>query len=151
MRQWKASWVAIVVVAILPYWAVPAGARIENYPRAHTPELNQLVQWAKAHTGKDDLFLFPDAGHELYPGIFRAEAVRALYVDWKSGGQVNHFQELGAEWWARWQRTMASEDGWKDIGRFAKLDIDYVVLKRGHRSADRQPVFENSQYLVYRP
>ena len=33
------------------------------------------------------MFLFPDVGHDLYPGIFRALSERALYVDWKSGGQ----------------------------------------------------------------
>ncbi|MGH9665849.1 MAG: hypothetical protein ACRD9L_15595, partial [Bryobacteraceae bacterium] len=132
-RKWKGSWAAVAVVALLPYWAIPAGASIENYPRVHTPELSQLAHWAKTHTGKDALFLFPDAGRELYPGIFRGEAIRALYVDWKSGGQVNHFQGLGDEWWTRWRQTMASADGWKDIGRFSKLGIDYVVLKSGHR------------------
>ena len=50
------------------------------------------------------MFLFPDAGHSLYPGLFRSEALRAVYVDWKSGGQVNYLKDFAGEWYTRWQR-----------------------------------------------
>ena len=150
-RKLKWSWTLVAIVALAPYWAIPAWAHIENYPHLRRGELDQLAYWARTQTPKDSLFLFPDAGTDLYPGIFRAEAVRALYVDWKSGGQVNHFKGLGEEWWRRWQQTMASKESWKHIGYFAKLGIDYVVLKTDHRLPGRHPVFENSSFIVYQP
>ncbi|MGH7247699.1 MAG: DUF6798 domain-containing protein, partial [Pseudomonadota bacterium] len=147
-RRW--SWLVLAAAALAPYWAIPVCARVENYPHLDTAGLEQVAAWARTETSKDALFLFPDAGTALYPGIFRAEAVRAVYVDWKSGGQVNHFKDLGEEWWTRWRETMASPDGWKDIGRFGKLGIDYVVLKTGHRPENRAPVFEAGGFSVYR-
>jgi len=150
-RKLKWSWTLVAIVALAPYWAIPAWAHIENYPHLRRGELDQLAYWARTQTPKDSLFLFPDAGTDLYPGIFRAEAVRALYVDWKSGGQVNHFKGLGEEWWRRWQQTMASKESWKHIGYFAKLGINYVVLKTDHRLPGRHPVFENSSFIVYQP
>ena len=50
------------------------------------------------------IFVFPDAGHALDPGIFRCDALRAVYVDWKGGGQVNFFREFGEQWWFRWRQ-----------------------------------------------
>jgi hypothetical protein len=49
------------------------------------------------------VFLFADRGKSLDSGIFRSEALRAIYVDWKGGGQVNYLPEPGLEWWSRWQ------------------------------------------------
>ena len=62
-----------------------------------TPELAQLSAWARASTPPDAVFLFPDVAHGLDPGIFRAEALRAVYVDWKSGGQANFYAAMARE------------------------------------------------------
>lgn len=148
-RGWKGAWAAAAAVAILPYWAIPAGARVENYPDLHTPELRQLSAWANTETSKDAVFLFADAGRGLDPGIFRAQAIRAVYVDWKSGGQVNHFLGLGEEWWKRWREAMAPPQDWSDLARFGRLHIDYVVLKKAHSLRDHKPAFENAGYAVY--
>jgi hypothetical protein len=129
---------------------------MQNYPMEHTPELAQLSQWARTATPRDTVFLFPDADQALYPGIFRAEALRAVYVDWKAGGQVNFFKDLGEEWWSRWQKTMAAPfdpkggaAGSKDAARYRDLGIDYIVLQAKKRVPGIQPVFENGRYIVY--
>jgi len=81
-----------LVLAIAP--SVPA--MLARYPHLHTPELAQLSDWARANTPKDAVFLFADSGRNLAPGIFRSEALRAVYVDWKGGGQVNYFTQASA-------------------------------------------------------
>jgi hypothetical protein len=96
------------------------------------------------------VFVFPDAGQQLDPGIFRASALRAVYVDWKAGGQVNFLKAFAREWWPRWQQTMAGRFQPKRVETFAALGIDYVVLRAANRLPGRSPVYQNSRYLVYR-
>jgi len=71
-----------------------------------TPALTSLSNWARSETPLDAVFLFPAAGHGLEPGVFRTAALRAVYVDWKGGGQVNYQRDFATEWWFRWQQTM---------------------------------------------
>lgn len=153
-RKWAAlPWAVALLVPFLLIPAYgnkkdfPAYASMKTDPSLDDPELRALAAWARSSTPQDAVFLFPDAGHGLYPGLFRAEALRAVYVDWKGGGQVNFLTNFAHEWWARWQRVGA--------GRFVPEQlpsgIDYVVLKKAHRLAGRAPVFENSGFLVYRP
>jgi hypothetical protein len=139
---------AIAAAALAPFFLIPAWGGMENYPALHTAGLEQLVQWARTSTPKDAVFLFPDAKEDLYPGIFRAEALRAVYVDWKTGGQVNFFRDLGEEWWARWQKTMAAPFNPGSMTSYRGLGIDYVVLQSKHRLAGVTPVFENESYVV---
>ena len=96
------------------------------------------------------MFLFPDAKEDLYPGVFRAKALRAVYVDWKAGGQVNFFRDLGEEWWSRWQRTMAAPFNPGSMTSYRELGIDYVVLQSKHRLAGVTPLFENGRYVAYK-
>jgi len=70
-------------VAVAAFFAIPWAGNVVNYPRLHTPELAQLSAWARSATPEDAVFLFPDAARGAYPGIFRSEALRAVYVDWK--------------------------------------------------------------------
>jgi hypothetical protein len=149
--QSAARWsrAAIVVALLAPFFLIPLWGRMENYPALHTAGLEQLVQWARTSTPKDAVFLFPDAKEDLYPGIFRPEALRAVYVDWKTGGQVNFSRELGEEWWARWQKTMAAPFNPGSMAIYRGLGIDYVVLQSKHRLAGVTPVFENESYAVY--
>ena len=136
-------------VAVAAFFAIPVLGGIVNYPRLHTPELSQLSGWALASTPKDSVFLFPDAGRQLYPGIFRTDALRAVYVDWKSGGQVNFAKEFGEQWWFRWQQTVAGKFKPADLAKYPALGIQYVVLQTKNRIT-RTPVFENSEYVAYR-
>jgi hypothetical protein len=94
VRLWPRSpwrWAAI--------FAIPL-AGVVNYTRLHTPELAQLSASARSATLADAVFLFPDAAHGCYPGIFRSEALRAVYVDWKGGGKVHYVGHYNM-WWFR--------------------------------------------------
>ena len=116
-RAWEASlWLAL---AITPAIAAP---RPRHIP---TPALSSLSKWAAANTPKDSVFLFPRAGKSLEPGLFRAEALRAVYVDWKGGGQANFLPEFGLEWWHRYQDVMQKSH---PLAYYRSLGIDYLVL-----------------------
>ncbi|HEY1339483.1 MAG TPA: DUF6798 domain-containing protein [Bryobacteraceae bacterium] len=133
------------IPALAAFFAIPWLGGVVNYPRLHAPELAQLSQWARTNTPPDSVFLFPDAGHALYPGIFRAEALRAVYVDWKGGGQVNYIRGFGDEWWFRWQQTMT--DG-INLPKYGALGIGYVVVRPEHRLAG-PTAFESASFVVY--
>ena len=140
-----ALWLALAVAPPLQ----PILSGIPNYPHLHTPELAQLSAWARTSTPPDTVFLFPDAGHGTYPGIFRSEALRAVYVDWKGGGQVNYLKELGEQWWTRWQQVSVNFQP-ADLPRYQALGIQYVVVQARHRIA-APVIFENAAYCVYAP
>lgn len=142
--------VAASAAILVPFFLIPTWGKVENYPALHTPELEQLAQWARTSTARDAVFLFADAGQDLAPGIFRAESLRAVYVDWKSGGQVNFFRDLGEEWWSRWQQTLAQPFSPHDAVRYRTLGIDYIVLSTKNRLPDLAPAFENGRYVVYK-
>jgi hypothetical protein len=148
-RKFRWSAAAMAGAAIAGFCLLPTLGRVHAYPRLHTPELAQLSGWARASTPPDAVFLFADAGKQLQPGIFRAEALRAVYVDWKGGGQINYFTDLGEQWWTRWQQVLASPFDPRKVARYRELGIDYVVLSPRDRLAGRAPVFENASYLVY--
>ncbi|HOQ45449.1 MAG TPA: hypothetical protein PLA43_17030 [Bryobacteraceae bacterium] len=148
-RRWAtASWAA---AALLPFFLIPWAGGVVNYPRLHTPEIDSLAEWARANTSQDAVFLFPDAGRELYPGIFRSKALRAVYVDWKGGGQVNFMREFAMEWQDRWQDTGAGRFRPELVPSFRARGIDYFVLKSEHALKGRTPVWSNSRFLVYEP
>lgn len=130
------------------YFAIPVLGRVTNYPKLHTPELAQLSVWARTSTPDDAVFLFPDAGRSLDPGIFRAEALRTVYVDWKAGGQANYIRDFGERWWFRWQQTTGAGFRPDAIPRYEALGVTYIVLRPGNRQP-RSTTFENAQYLVY--
>ncbi len=141
--------VSALAAILAPPFLIPTWGKVENYPALHTPELEQLARWARTSTPQDSVFLFAGAGHDLAPGIFRAESLRAIYVDWKSGGQVNFFKDLGEEWWSRWQQTMEKPFEPRDVARDRALGIDYIIVSPKSRLPDA-PVFENARYLAYR-
>lgn len=136
------------VLGAAAFFAIPLWGGVVNYPRLHTPELAQLSDWARRSTPKDAVFLFPDAGRGLAPGIFRSEAQRAVYVDWKGGGQVNYLKGFAELWFFRWQQTMAHRFRPADLARYSGLGIGYVVLQPKNHLA-RPAEFENAGYLVY--
>ena len=81
--------------------------------------------------------------------MFRYNARRALYVDWKGGGQVNFLEDLAQIWWERWSGTMAKPFKPGNPARFGPMGVDYVVVKPQHRVPGASPVFENSAFIVY--
>jgi hypothetical protein len=140
-----------VTPAAIPvaYFAIPVLGGISNYHDLHTPELAGLSAWARSSTPPNSVFAFPDAGRSLDPGIFRAESLRAVYVDWKSGGQANYLRDFGERWWFRWQQTAGTGYRPEAIPRYAALGITHIVLS----PRNRLPVpaaFENASYAVYR-
>lgn len=132
------------VVAVAAFFAIPMLGGVVNYPRLHTPELAQLSAWARANTPRDAIFVFPDVNRGLAPGIFRSEALRAVYVDWKGGGQVNYLKDLGEQWWFRWRQTRKFRPA--DLEQYTASGITYVVLQA---PLPRVPQFQNSTYVVY--
>ena len=95
------------------------------------------------------MFLFPDAGRELYPGVFRAESRRAVWVDWTSGAQMKYFQSGGEEWWQRWRSAMAPPFSSQRLPAMLSLPIDYFALKRANQLTLVKPVFANREFVVY--
>lgn len=146
LTLWRVPLVA-PAAAVVAFFAIPLTG-VVNYPRLHTPELAQLSAWARSSTPQGATFLFPDAAHGVYPGIFRAEALRALYVDWKGGGQMNYLKELGDQWWSRWQQTVGAGFHEADMPKYATLGVQYVVVQPRNRLA-RAAAFENAGYCVY--
>jgi hypothetical protein len=132
-------------VALAAFFAIPTLGGVVNYPRLHTPELEQLSAWARANTSRDAVFLFPSVNRGLAPGIFRTEALRAVYVDWKGGGQVNYLKDLGEQWWIRWQQTRNFRP--EDLPKYQAVGVSYVVLQK---PLDRPADFQNSTWAVYR-
>jgi len=136
------------IAALAAFVAIPLVAGIVNYPNLQTPDLAQLSAWASASTPKDAVFLFPDARRNVDPGIFRAEAQRALYVDWKGGGQINYIKGFGEDWWSRWNQTMLARPTKALLPKYNGLGIEYIVV----RPNDRLPIpalYENPSYVVY--
>ncbi|MGA2741803.1 MAG: hypothetical protein ABSG65_30740 [Bryobacteraceae bacterium] len=148
-RKFRWSAAPLAGVAVAGFFLLPTLGAVRMYPDLHTHQLAQLSSWARTSTPTNAVFLFADAGKQLQPGIFRSEALRAVYVDWKGGGQVNYLMDLGQQWWTRWQQAMAAPFDSRSVARYGPLGIDYIVLSPRNRLPDRAPVFENSAYLVY--
>lgn len=142
-RGWR--W-APAIAATAAFFVIPGWGHVVNYPSLHTPELAELEGWARANTTRDAVFAFPDAGTEVYPGIFRAEALRAVYVDWKGGGQINFLPHFATQWWFRWQQIMGLP---VDLAKYDVLGIRYVVLHSPDRLSE-PPIYENGRFVVYR-
>ena len=68
----------------------------------------ELARWAEQNTWGGSLFLFPDAGRELYPGVFRGRSRRAVWVDWKGGMLAASLNR------SRWSGSIAGRGRWKD-------------------------------------
>ena len=140
----------LLIAAVLAFFIIPGIGQVSNYPDLHTPEIAGLSQWARENTPPTAMFLFPDSGHLVYPGIFRAEAQRAIYVDWKSGGQVNYLKDFAEEWRIRWE--MMNQTGYdvESIPRYRSLGIDYLVVQKDHRFPNVIPLYLSPKYAVYR-
>jgi hypothetical protein len=136
--------------ALLAFIWMPHAGGVRNYPDLHTPQVHALAEWAQRNTAPDAVFLFPDAGKDLASGIFRVEAGRAIYADWKAGGQVNYLKEFADEWRVRWE--LINEIGFTDdaIPRYRSMGIQYLVVHPPHGFTTIEPIYHNSLYAVYR-
>src|SRR5262249_18296333 len=149
VRRRVAGGVAVLAVVLLAFYLVPGRLRLEWSGQQNHPELAALSGWARTHTDVNAVFLFPEADRGNDPGIFRALAARAVYVDWKGGGQVNFFRDFPHIWWSRWQETMTAPFRPERVPRFGELGINFIVLASGSQLPAREPVFENPKYRVY--
>ncbi len=132
---------AVAAVFVAAVFLIPGFGGVTNYARIHSADLDQLSAWARSSTLKDAVFLFPKPAKDLRPGVFRAKSLRAVYVDWKAGGQVNYFNDLGLEWWSRWQRV--------DHGDIPPA-IDYTIYRAGSVPDGAPMAFSNSRFAVVR-
>jgi len=146
--RWQRSSLALLV-PVAAAFLIPGWGQAVNYPQLHTPQLASLTAWAQEQTRPDALFLFASAGHQTTPGIFRAEARRALYVDWKGGGQVNQNWELAREWQRRWNWANQAQAPLRAPEEYASAGIDYLVLPPRETLHGLNPVFENASWRVF--
>jgi hypothetical protein len=147
LKDSRAKYAATAAAAILPFITIPAMGQVRNYAALHNSDLDNLAQWARRSTSKDAVFQFADAGQDLAPGVFRARATRALFVDWKAGGQVNFHKQFSELWWERWQAVEKPQplEVYRDAG------IDYLVFKTGSDTLPGStPIYTNSKYAVYK-
>ncbi|MFB3776232.1 MAG: DUF6798 domain-containing protein [Bryobacteraceae bacterium] len=142
-----AAW---AVLLLTPFFLYPTVGRVENYPKLDRTAVDDLAGWARSSTQTDAVFLFPDAGRALYPGEFRALALRALYVDWKGGGQANYSEEVAKEWRERWRAVMQPPFRRGDLRHYMLPGVDYLVLAASNRPDGETPLYENTSFLVYR-
>jgi hypothetical protein len=141
-----ASWAAAL---LLPFFLIPGWGEVRNYPALHTPEIAELSEWARNNTRTDAVVLFADSGKDLAPGIFRAQALRTVYVDWKGGGQVNLLRSFAADWWYRWRSAHPEHFEPTHLPRYRAMGIDYLILQPKNRPPGMQPLFANRKYEVF--
>ena len=148
----RKRWAGLILSAsmLVPFFLLPYYGTVNRVAPRDSPELRQLSNWARASTSKDAMFLFPDAGQDADPTVFRATALRSVYVDWLSNGQVNFSREFTEEWWSRWRKVKALSFDPQNPENYAAMGIDYLVFRPAHRITRETPVFENSRFVVYR-
>jgi hypothetical protein len=147
--RWPKLAPAALLVPVAAAFLIPGFGQLRNYPQLHTPELAALNTWAAERTEPNAMFHFADAGHATAPGIFRAEARRALYVDWKGGGQVNQNWTFAREWQRRWNWTRQTRPPLLAAADYASAGIDFVVLGPEGDLPGLQPVYANPSWKVF--
>jgi len=116
---------------------------------ASTPSIRELASWARENTWGGSMFLFPDSGVGIDPGIFRAESIRAVYVDWNGGELSKYFEDFAREWDRRWNTTMAGPFSARKLEQSLELPVDYYVLRRRNALERIRPVYSTRDYVVY--
>jgi hypothetical protein len=142
-RSWPERILWLAIVAYTPF--LHGGQAPKP---VETQELTELSEWARSSTPADAVFLFPDEGKALPPGVFRARSQRTVYVDWKAGGQVNYFPNYSQEWWRRWNAAIVPTFSPDRVPELAALGIDYLVVSQS--SLPGEPVWSNGKYAVHK-
>jgi hypothetical protein len=138
---------AILLVPAFTGWIALDVLKRVNYRQFETPDLTSAAAWAGQNTAADAMFLLPELVNSLESGIFRARARRALFVDWKIGGQVNYSRELAFEWW---RRVQMANDKTRTLESWRNEGVDYLVLKATTLFPGGREVFRNPKYAIYR-
>ena len=147
--RWQKTATAALLVPVAAAFLIPGVGQLRNYSHPHSPALTALSEWAAARTQPGAMFHFADAGHALAPGIFRAEAERALYVDGKGGGQVNQNWTFAREWQSRWNWMREARPPLLPAEDYASAGIDYIVVGPQNGLPGLQPVFSNASWQVF--
>ena len=147
--RWQKTATAALLVPVAAAFLIPGVGQLRNYSHPHSPALTALSEWAAARTQPGAMFHFADAGHALAPGIFRAEAERALSVDWKGGGQVNQNWTFAREWQSRWNWMREARPPLLPAEDYASAGIDYIVVGPQNGLPGLQPVFSNASWQVF--
>ena len=132
--------------------AVIVGTQVSSVVRIQGPSrkaIHDVAIWAGDNTWGGSMFYFPDAGRDSYPGVFRAESVRAVYVDWNGGELVKYFEGFAQEWRSRWNSTMRGGYSPATLESTLSLPIDYYVLRRINSLAGITPAFSTNDFVVY--
>jgi hypothetical protein len=142
---------ALALAGLVPFFAIARSGLVENFQPLPRAALDSLAGWARAATPQDAVFLFPNARKDVSPAVFRVLAKRALYVDWKGGGQVNYLPDFATEWWKRWEETRQGRWNMRpaDLRRCAAMGVDYVVAPADRPIPGAEPAFQNQRFLVY--
>lgn len=133
--------------ALAAFLLYPTAGKVVNFATVDTPELRDLIRWAATSTPRDAVFQFADVRRGLEPGVLRARARRAVYADWKAGGQVNFLPEFAREWSGRWKLAERA----KPLTVYRQAGIDFVVFSAAKAPKRGEPVYANSRWKVYRP
>ena len=139
--------IGVVAVGLLPCAVFPMlilGPAIN----AETPGLEQAAKWARANTTEDALFLFPDSGEGNQPAIFRALAMRSLYVTGRAAAEAKSIPGFAAERGAPVE--VANHSRWKvsaaDLSTLRRLGMDYIVMHAVDAIPGLTPDFQDSEY-----
>ncbi len=146
--RWQRCALALLV-PVAAAFLIPGFGQLANYPQLHTPQLESLAAWARTGTRPDALFFFAGADRQVTPGIFRVEAQRALFVDWKGGGQVNQNWAFAREWLRRWNWANQAQPPFRTAAEYASAGIDFIVLAPVGTLPGLGPVYENADWRVF--
>jgi hypothetical protein len=146
-RRWRFAALLVPVAAMfaLAYLHGAFGGKT----LAEMARIRELADWAERDTWGSSMFLFPDAGKRIDPGVFRAESRRAVWADWTSGAVVDYSEASGVEWRSRWAATMERDFSPTRLQGLLTLPIDYYVLKRENQLDGVRAVFTNEEFTVY--
>jgi hypothetical protein len=141
-----------VILALAPFYILRDVLGTNAFATdARNTDVSALAEWAAANTPKDAVFAFPGFGRSNHPGVFRSEALRAVYSDWKSGGQVNFSADFARVWWERWNQVMkAKEFSPSQAPYLRNLGIDYLVVPPPQVPQGIKPEYQNEQFSVFR-
>lgn len=136
----------------IPFLAVALAVALTAVHPSDAGPQNQveaIAAWAQTNTWGGSMFLFPDAQRAVYPGVFRTEAQRPVWVDWETGKQSVYYDSFADEWARRWRDTMDGPYSLVRLKSFLALPIDYYVVKRKDAVPGALPAFATADFLVY--